>query len=163
MKVKITLPFSLLKTSLLSYENLKEVAFFYFQNGSPLEGLRSFYIPLLNHTAYVFFISEQTKVYSHDHTCTNPGLYENSKSLATEMQTVMCAFRYCMANLADDDEEEDMVETSTNQILSEELSDHSECSKRAFRDCQTIRSTVEYLRELIKCLGMLNFDSESDS
>lgn len=120
---------------------------FYFQNSRPLEVLRSFYTSLLNHTAHVFFISEQIQVYS-DSNCPEPGLYNNAKSLGSEMQSFMCSLLYTTRTLQCDSDEDDTFDVSTEQILNEEFSDHSVCSRREFRDCQTIRSTVDLLREL---------------
>lgn len=133
--------------------------FLLLQDSSPLDVLRLFYTSLLNHTAHVYFISEQIERHSQDETCNSPGFSNNAKSLASEMRGLMCALRLCTLTLEKESDEDDSFKDSTDQILNEELTDQPLCSRRSVRDCQTVGSTVTLLRELSSYLQNTVLDS----
>ncbi|XP_035216075.1 uncharacterized protein LOC118189565 isoform X2 [Stegodyphus dumicola] len=113
------------------------------------EVLLAFYTSLLNHTAHVYFMSDQMQQHSSDETCNSADLATSAKSLASHMRELMCVLRLCTLALQDEPDEDDdfHFEESTSQILNEQLIDQPLCSRRSVRDCQTVGSTVTLLRE----------------
>ncbi|KAG8190410.1 hypothetical protein JTE90_022052 [Oedothorax gibbosus] len=121
-------------------------------NDKPLDVLREFYASLLNHTAHVYFISEQLSRYSGQ-SCYNDSLHRAANSLSSNMLELMCILRFSMLTLHEEDVlQDDIFNDLTTQLLNEPLMDLPVCARRQWRDCTTVYSTVTLLSEMTSYL-----------
>lgn len=116
--------------------------------------LRDFYASLLNHTAHVYFISEQLSRYSGQTCYGDASLLRAADSLSANMLELMCVLRFCMLTLPEDEGQygDDVFRDLTTQMLGEPLMDLPVCARRQLRDCTTVYSTVTLLTEMTSYL-----------
>ncbi|GFU41699.1 uncharacterized protein NPIL_665091 [Nephila pilipes] len=132
-------------------------------NNPPSDVLRMFYTSLLNHTAHVYFLSEQLERYAGE-TCNSEGLPESARTLAQNLRQLMCVLRLSILTLKDqtDKEDDSYFMDSTSQILNELVMDQPMCSRRSVRDCQTIYSTVTLLTEMTSYLQSNSYFNDEE-
>lgn len=129
------------------------IFFLYFQNNTTVEVVRLFYTSLVNHTAYVFFISEQIHKYSRR--CSWDIALNRARSLASKLQVLMCSFRNSAIALPGGTN--DLLKDAHKQIFNEELTDISICSREIFNVCLTLQNSLKILTELLSYLRTIRW------
>lgn len=118
-----------------------------------MEVVRLFYTSLVNHTAYVFFISEQIEEYS------TPCLWDTTLNdavyLADRMRKLMCLFRNFAIGLPTSTN--DSLKDAHKQIFNKELplAEISSCSRKISYACSVLRSSLRIITELGSYLGAI--------
>lgn len=116
-----------------------------------MEVVRLFYTSLVNHTAYVFFISEQIEEYSTR--CLWDSTLNGAEDLAYRMQKLMCYFRNFAIGLPTSTN--DSLKDAHKQIFNKELTDTSSCSRKILYACRVLQNSLRIITELGSYLGAI--------